>query len=326
MQRFLIIQTAFIGDVILMTPLISELHRIYPDAQIDVLVRKGNESLLANNSKIHSVLVWNKKESKNKELFRIIKEVRKVKYTETFTLQRYFSGALITLFARARRKTGFEVNSLPWIYTQKFPHSLLSGKHEVERNLSLIAHHGAKHLIRPELFPSKEDRDNVGIYQQEDYFCIAPSSVWKTKMLPIYKWKEVIQNIQEKGKIYLLGGPGDFELCQQLVEVNSEKVINLAGKLSFLESAVLMEKAKMNFVNDSGPLHIASAMNAPTRAFFLSTVPKFGFYPLAENSKVIQTSLDLDCRPCGFHGHNECPAGHFKCAHSIDVSLDNLEL
>lgn len=75
----------------------------------------------------------------------------------------------------------------------------------------------------------------------------------------------------------------------------------------------------MNYVNDSAPLHIASAMNAPITAVFCSTVPAFGFGPLSDHSKIIETKLMLDCRPCGLHGFKSCPKGHFKCALSIEA-------
>ena len=79
-----------------------------------------------------------------------------------------------------------------------------------------------------------------------------------------------------------------------------------------------MKKAKMNFVNDSGPLHLASSMNAPTTAFFCSTDPSFGFGPLAEN-RTVKEVKNLDCRPCGLHGHKNCPEGHFKCGHGMPL-------
>jgi heptosyltransferase-2 len=90
----------------------------------------------------------------------------------------------------------------------------------------------------------------------------------------------------------------------------------LSGKLSLLKSAALMQGAEHNYVNDSGPLHIASAMNASVTAFFCSTVPDFGFGPLSENSTIKQVE-GLDCRPCGLHGHKECPKGHFNCGNKM---------
>jgi heptosyltransferase-2 len=96
-------------------------------------------------------------------------------------------------------------------------------------------------------------------------------------------------------------------------------VRNLAGTLSFLQSAALMEKAAMNYVNDSAPLHLASAMNAPVTAVFCSTVPAFGFGPLSDKSHIVECE-NLYCRPCGLHGKPSCPEGHFRCAMDIDLS------
>ena len=75
----------------------------------------------------------------------------------------------------------------------------------------------------------------------------------------------------------------------------------------------------MNYVNDSAPLHIASAMNAPVTAYFCSTLPSFGFGPLSDNANVIQTKQTLECRPCGLHGKRKCPQQHFNCGHQIEV-------
>lgn len=324
MQRFLIIQTAFLGDVILATPIISELKRLYPSALIDVVVRKGNESLLENNPKIHQLFVWNKKANKYKHLFEIIRSVRKQKYEEVITLQRYANAGLITLFAKTHRRIGFKQNAFSWMYSSTVEHSLMDGSHEVERNLRLIAHHDTKPLLRPELFPSLADRVKMSEFQREDYFCLAPASVWETKKLPLVKWQELIALLLPKGNVFLLGGPADVSLCEQLTNGNN-KIVNLAGKLSLLQSAALMEKAKMNYVNDSGPLHLASAMNAPTRAFFCSTVPLFGFGPLAEDAKVIETTKKLDCRPCTFHGRKACPLGHYDCGNTIEINEKSIE-
>jgi heptosyltransferase-2 len=92
---------------------------------------------------------------------------------------------------------------------------------------------------------------------------------------------------------------------------------NLCGKLSFLQSAALMQAAEMNYTNDSAPLHFASAMNSPVTAVFCSTVPAFGFGPLRNNGKAVEIKERLSCRPCGLHGHKTCPEGHFKCAMEI---------
>ncbi len=117
-----------------------------------------------------------------------------------------------------------------------------------------------------------------------------------------------------------VGAPADRFLCESIKEqTRNEHVENLAGQLSFLESAALMQGALMNYVNDSAPMHIASSMNAPVAAVFCSTVPEFGFGPLSEKSFIIQTPEKLECRPCGLHGNKNCPRDHFKCAFTISI-------
>ena len=99
--------------------------------------------------------------------------------------------------------------------------------------------------------------------------------------------------------IYIIGGPDDKRLGNEIHQQTHEGVVNLCGNLNLLQSAALMEGALMNYVNDSAPMHLASAMNAPTTAIFCSTIPAFGFGPLSDNCVVIENSQKLNCRPCG---------------------------
>lgn len=319
MNRILVIQTAFLGDVILATPVVSELHRLYPDASIDMLVKKGNESLLANNPKLNTVYAFNKKDGKLKGISALIKTFRKNKYDLVINLHRFGSSGIIAGFSGGKKVIGFKKNPFSFLYSEKFDHQIGDGTHEVERNLSLIVKLGSKKSTRPELYPSEIDKEKVQSYAQGKYVTMAPASVWFTKQLPREKWTELIQNQTEDTTIYLLGAPGDKALCDELISsANSVKIVNLAGELTLLQSAALIQHAQMNYVNDSGPLHLASSMNAPTTAFFCSTVPSFGFGPLADNS-IVKEVNGLDCKPCGLHGHKECPKGHFKCGYDISL-------
>ena len=322
MKKIVIIQTAFLGDVILATPVISELKRIFPGAEIDVLVRKGNESLLANNPHLRKTFTLDKTEGKYKSIFRLIKQFKKEKYDLAINLHRFGSSGIITAFSGAKKKYGFKKNPFSFLFTKKFDHLIGNGQHEVERNLSIIAEFGAVTIRRPELFPSEEDFSIVTQIIQEPFYCMAPASVWFTKQLPKEKWVELIDHYNQLGTVYILGGKGDHLFCEEIISQTTAKTsINLAGQLNLLESAALMSKATRNFVNDSGPLHIASAMNAPVTAFFCSTVTSFGFGPLSDDN-IIREVDNLDCRPCGLHGHKACPRGHFKCGSEIDLSLD----
>lgn len=320
MGKFLIIQTAFIGDVILATPLIKELARIYPNAQIDFLVRKGNESLLANNPNLNQVYIFDKSK-KLKNMFALIKVFRRNNYDEVINLQRFASSGLITAFSGAKVKVGFKKNPISFLFTKKINHEIGNGLHEVERNLLCLKHHGANNFAKPEIFPSKEDYHKIVQFQSNNYFCLAPASIWFTKQLPENKWVELGVKLSQKGIIYLVGGPNDEKFCEKIKDkINSNTCVNLAGKLSFLESAALFQGAKMNFVNDSGPLHFCSAINAPVSAFFCSTSPDFGFGPLSDVSNVIESKVKPSCKPCGLHGFKTCPEADFVCGNEIEIS------
>lgn len=319
MQQFLVIQTAFLGDVILATPVISELKRLYPQASVDVLVRKGNEGILQNHRDIRTVFTFQKKEGKVKEMRRLIGEFRKIRYDEVINLQRFGSSGIITWLSGARIKSGFAKNPFSFCYTHKLPHEIGNGTHEVERNLSCIQHHGATTRVRPTVYPGAENRSHVTSYTTEPFFVLAPASVWFTKQLPEHKWIELVGILKSKGNVWLVGGPDDHALCARILEVAGlPENHNLAGKLNLLDSCALFEKAQRCYVNDSGPLHMASAVNAPVTAFFCATVPRFGFGPLSDDSLVLETTENLSCRPCGLHGGKSCPEGHFRCG---DIAL-----
>lgn len=319
-MKILVIQTAFIGDAVLATSVLEKLHRFYPQAQIDLLVRKGNETLFTGHPFLHKVLVWNKKQSKLKNLLSIALFARKEKYDIAVNLHRFASSGLVMFLSGAKQRIGFDKNPFSFCYTRKIKHEIGNGKHETERNNELIASITDSHKELPKLYPQALDIEAVKAYTDISYICIAPSSVWFTKQYPAHKWVDFIKLLPARCKVYLLGAASDAILCNQIIkECQSDSVTNLAGKLPFLQTAALMKGALMNYVNDSAPMHIASAVNAPVSVVFCSTIPAFGFGPLSDKSFIIETTEKLDCRPCGLHGHKTCPRGHFKCAETISA-------
>jgi heptosyltransferase-2 len=319
-KKFLIIQTAFIGDVILATPLIENLKQKFPNSQIDFLVKKGNELLLVNDPRLNNVFVFDKGR-KITSIFKIIRSIRSKKYDAVFNLHRFASSGFVTCFSSAKSKFGFRKNPFSFCYNKAFPHEIGNGLHEIERNLNVISEVVETFSVRPKLFLSSSDEDFVNKYKSTEFVCMAPASVWFTKQMPEGKWVELIKKHAEQAqKIYLIGGPSDIELCERILKkCDSGNVENLAGKLTLLQSAALMRDSKMNYVNDSGPLHFASALNAPVTAFFCSTTPEFGFGPLSDLSEIIEVK-NLACKPCGLHGHKECPQGHFNCGNLINLT------
>lgn len=359
MQKFLVIQTAFIGDVVLATALLEKLHGCFPDARIDFLVRKGNEALLAGHPWLHETLVWDKKRHKLKNLWSMARRIRGERYDKVINVQRFAATGLLTAFSGAGETIGFDKNPLSRFFSRRIAHVISAPVvpghvpagptvHEVTRNQALIAAFTDNVPAKPRLYPTAADLRQVAGYKAQPYITVSPASVWFTKQFPAEKWVDLLRAVGrcEGGAgagsawrtaagadaggwaagdmtadlrpyaVYLLGAPGDRELCQGIID-KAGVGVNLAGQLSFLQSAALMRDAAMNYVNDSAPMHFASALDAPVTAVYCSTIPGFGFGPLSTRSYIVEIREPLSCRPCGLHGYKVCPQRHFNCAHKI---------
>ena len=321
MERVLVIQTAFIGDAILGTALLEKLHQEYPEAKIDYLVRNGNQSLFDGHPFLNEVLVWNKQQSKYAGLWNMLQEVRKRKYDAVYNIQRYAASGILTAFSDAKIKVGYKSNPFSFLFSKSIDHRFgkeFENVHEVDRVLELFG--AGQQRVLPKLFPTQNDFESVEAYQLKPYVTVAPASVWFTKQFPEEKWVELINQIPADMNVFLIGGKSDKAVAESIISNSQREVTVLTGELKLLETAALMKGAQMNYANDSAPVHLASAVNAPITEIYCSTVPEFGFTPLSENIHIIQTEQRLDCRPCGMHGKSACPKGHFKCAMTIDVS------
>jgi heptosyltransferase-2 len=306
---------------VLATPVLEALHKRYPSAYLDVLVRQGNEGLLLGHPYVRHVLIFDKKKSKLAHLWKLLLAVRRERYDAVINLHRFASSGVIAGFSGAKIRAGFDKNPISFRYTHTAKHEIGNGKHEVRRNLDLIAPWVGQVTFRPTLYPTAQDEKMVSFHKSKrPYVCIAPTSVWFTKQWAKERWMELLRLIPASYTIYVLGAPGDRALCDEIIQKSGvTHAVNLCGQLTFLQSVALMKDAKMNYVNDSAPLHFASSVNAPVTAIFCSTIPAFGFGPLSDVAHVIETQEALKCRPCGLHGHESCPDGHFRCALSISA-------
>ena len=324
MRKYLVIQTASIGDVILATPVIEKLHQHFPHAHIDLLLKKGNESLFKGHPFLHKVLIWDKKTDKYKNFRNILHTIRDTDYDGVINLQRFASTGFLTASSGAIQKIGFNKNPFSLFFTKRIKHTIREGnRHEVERNLDLVRSITDKSSFPIKLYPTAANFAKMSQYKTVKYITLSPASLWFTKQYPKEKWIGFLKLIDKDIQVYFLGAANDIALCNEIAKQSGHaKSLNLAGKLSFLESAALMRDAAMNYMNDSAPLHLASSVNAKTTAVFCSTITDFGFGPLSDDSVVVETREELNCRPCGLHGLKSCPKKHFNCA----ITIDNQEL
>jgi ADP-heptose:LPS heptosyltransferase len=333
-KTILIIQTAFIGDTILASHFARAVKEQFPQSQIHFFLRKGNESVIQGLPTIEKTWVWDKQGGKTRNLLKLIKELRKIDFDYVFNLHRYVNSGIVAAAMKTKYRVGFRQNPLSLFYTHKVEHVIphkptdneVISLHEVQRNLQLLQAVIPGYLISknpkdypPELPIQEKHLQKVAPHSNGEYFVIAPASVWFTKAWSEKKFQALTQELIKRGKVIFIGAPTDKELCDR-IRADLPHTENLCGQLNLLDSAALMKNARRVFVNDSAPLHLASCVNAKTTAIFCSTVPAFGYTPLAEDSVVVDVGNTLECRPCGLHGHKACPLGHFKCAEDIEIN------
>ncbi|MFM2136329.1 MAG: hypothetical protein RL021_1729, partial [Bacteroidota bacterium] len=216
MKRFLVLQTAFTGDVILATALLEDLHARFPESQIDIAVRRGNESLFTGHPFIHKVFVWDKKKNKLRNLLCLATAIRKERYDQVINLQRFFASGLLTVLSGGKATIGFDKNPLAFLFDRKVPHVIGDGRHETARNRELILHLSGDSECKPRLYPTASDYQAIDRLTHVPYSCIAPGSVWFTKTWPEHKWAELLQELsasRSDARIYLLGSPAETPLC-----------------------------------------------------------------------------------------------------------------
>ena len=318
----LVIQTSFLGDVILTTPLIAELSRRGP---VDVLVTPVGATALANNPDIRTVIPYDKRGTYGSALglWQTIREIRARRpYNAAYLAQGSFRSGLLAMMTGATERIGFASSTGRVLYTTQLPYR--PERHHAERlwslSMSACADPPSRSQIRPRLYPSDDDRSRIDVLLRhngstdEPFVALAPGSAWGTKRWPYYP--ELAKRLVEDCRIAIIGSKADSELAAQIMAgLPPERVINGVG-LPLLASAELIGRARTIVTNDSAPQHLASAMGTPTLTIFGPTVPEFGFGPLAERH-VIAGHDSLSCRPCDRHGPQRCPLGHWRCMREL---------
>jgi len=321
----LVIQTSFLGDVILTTPLIAELARRGP---VDVLVTPLGATALANNPDIRTVIRYDKRGTYGAALglWQTIKQIRGHRpYDAAYLAQGSFRSGLLAILTGARERIGFASSTGRVLYTSQIPYR--PEHHHAQRVWSLAmaecADPPTRDQIRPRLYPSDEDRNQIDRLLRKSgdadlpIVALAPGSAWGTKRWPYYV--DLARRLADEFRIAIIGSNADAVIANEIVNVLPEgRVINGAGSLSLLASAELIGRAQAIVTNDSAPQHLASAMGTPTLSIFGPTVPEFGFGPLAERH-VVAGHEGLSCRPCHRHGPQRCPLGHWRCMRELSA-------
>lgn len=315
----LVIQTAFLGDVVLSTPLLEALAARH--GPVDVLTTPAAAPLVETHRAVRRAIPYDKRGADRglRRFVRLARELRAARYEVAYLPHRSLRSAALAWLARIPKRVGF-ADGWPLLYTDVRPRA--SSGHEVDRLLALAD--GDLRNARPSLVLTAADRAAAerflrGHQIREPYVALAPGSIWGSKRWPYYA--ELAVRLAPRAAIVLVGGADDAELAAGIaraVVAAGGRTANACGALTVRESADVIRRAALLVTNDSAPLHVAQAVETPTVAIFGSTVPAFGFAPRGPRDQVVELE-GLMCRPCSAHGPAACPLGHHRCMKALSV-------
>ncbi|HEX7546276.1 MAG TPA: glycosyltransferase family 9 protein [Gemmatimonadaceae bacterium] len=338
----LVIQTSFLGDVVLTTPLLAELASRGP---VDVVVTPAAAPLLENHPAVRDLIVFDKRGRDDgiAGLWRFARGLRmrgdgtRREIAVAYLAQGSMRSAALARIAGIRERVGFDSSAGRVLYTRRSRYR--GDRHQAERLWRLAAGDDAPdplpEVIRPRLYPGDRERAVVDALLKNvprdgaRLFALAPGSIWGTKRWPHYP--ALASRLAPLYRLVVIGGPDDAALALEIARAaGSERVIDATGKLSLLASTELLARCAGLVTNDSAPQHLASAAGTPTLTIFGPTAAEFGFGPLAPRHATTGNE-SLDCRPCHAHGPDACPLGHWKCMRELGVeqvsrALDTLLL
>ncbi|MEX2190633.1 MAG: lipopolysaccharide heptosyltransferase II, partial [Bacteroidota bacterium] len=325
-KRILVIQTAFIGDVILTLPLVQALQGFFAQSAIDIVVVPRSADVCSNHPSISNVITFDKggRARGVSGLVRTARELRNKGYDLAFVPHRSLRSAALAFLARIPLRVGFNRSAGRFLFTSTVRYD--SDAHEIERNLSLLSAYGIEAPAKtlPHVYPGRAERDAVdgvlhsGAEFSTNLVAIAPGTVWNTKRWIKERFAALADLFLAEGyRVVLIGGKDDINLCKEIADmVGAGRVVNTAGKLTLLGSAELLGRCRLLVSNDSAPMHLAVAVGTPVVAIFGATVPEFGFSPAGVHDEVVEVR-GLSCRPCSSHGGDKCPIKTFDCMLNI---------
>lgn len=326
-DHILVIQTAFIGDVILTTPLLRATKRGFRQASVDVLVTPRTAELLASNPCVDRIIPYDKRGEERGvvNLLKLARALRRQNYDLALIPHRSWRSAFLTLLAKIPIRIGFDTSPGSLFYTQKVRYR--KGVHEAVRNLDLLSPFELNNSAdpTPEMFTSQADEQRAlemlrkhNVEDGRAIIGVGAGSVWPTKRWLPEGFAEVSDRLmaERKAEVIFFGGPEDAALCEHISSMMGRLPIIGAGSLSLKESAALIARCHVFLSNDTGLMHLAAAMKVPVVAIFGATVSAFGFTPFGEGHTVIEKTLK--CRPCSIHGKDRCREKTFACMREIE--------
>lgn len=327
-KRILVVRTDRIGDVLLSTPVIKVLRDNYPHAFIAMMVSPHCKEIVEGNPYLDEVVLYDK-DAKEKGWFSSIKFARKLsksKFDIAIILHPTNRVHLISYIAGIPKRVGYD-RKMGFLLTDKFSHTKQLGqKHELEYNLDLLENLGLriddKGLFMP-IRPASEEwaKDflkSQGIKNTDRLLLVNPAASCPSKIWPSDRFAEAADRLAQRYglKVIVVCGPKDVFIAEKVIVQMKAPACSLAGKVSLSQLASLLKRSALFISNDSGPVHIASALGVAVISIFgrkqNGLSPK-RWGPLGIKGKVLHK--DVGCINCLAHNCNK----EFACLKAITV-------
>lgn len=321
-----VIQTAFLGDLILSIPFLKKVKQLSPEEKLVLVCKKGLGSFLKHQGVVDDfveIAKGNRSSYKEAKLF-----LQRYQITRLLCVHRSVRSLLFTWQLSAQKKIGFRsllglfIFDEVFTYEHSWPDAIrkfkLLSSIDAEVSQALQSSDFAKLNCAdsngempkvPSIFSFLPDDKKS--FRNPKQVCVFPGSVWATKRWTEEGFTEVVQQlIQKKYEVMLLGGSDEKSLCDAIAARVPEAQV-FAGKLSIQQSIDKVAESALVIANDSAATHMAALQGVPSITLFGPTTLNLGFRPWSDEARVIE--IPLDCRPCGAHGHQQCPLGHHHC-------------
>lgn len=327
-MRILIVQTAFLGDIVMTTPLLRELRRAHPRARLSLLTTPLGAELLGGSAPLDELLVLDKAWTTASGLgsyLRLLWRLGRRQFEVAIAAQRSVRTGLLLCCSGAPLRVGFAGAPGAWAYNRRVRWD--PERHAIQRYLALAAPAGGepdRADPTPRLVPDPSAVRQVeallassGLDGGRALLCVAPGSARRTKRWLPEGFAGVVAGARSRGLWpVLVGSRHERELCAAIATRAQARATVLAGQLEVREFVALVAQARALIGNDSGPAHVAAAVGTPVVSVFGPTAPQQGYAAFGMRSRVVEHP-DLACRPCSSHGPRVCPAGHFRCMREV---------
>ncbi len=335
MQKILVISPSWVGDCMLMQPMLMRLRQRHPGCRIDVLAPPWTAGLLRAMPEVHEVIInpFPHGALQPGARYRLGKQLRAARYDQAIVLPNSLKSSLMPFFARIPLRTGFVGESRYGLLNDARRLDKTALPLMVERFAQLAeAPDGTipRPLADPRLAISAISRDatlhklgmknlcpdtRLTLDKPVAVFCpgaeYGPAKRW-----PAAYFAEIAQRLQRQGyAVWLIGSGKDQPVAEEINRLTGGLCCNLCGGTDLADALALLSCTAVVVSNDSGLMHLAAALDRPMLALFGSSSPQFT-PPLSAKAHVLK--LDIECSPCF---KRECPLGHFNCMMKLTPDL-----